>query len=121
MSQKKTTEEDVSHDLLVQRMEEGNLHSRIAAMKNTLLEFHDLKRTYFHKKRQRDQLFVWVQGQREKLGPHYEDEELLQTEHCMDELTKEVNEMSERIKQTRPFVEEVAVTIRELIEKTGLK
>lgn len=118
---KKTTEEDVSHDLLVQRMEEGNLHSRIAAMKNTLLEFHDLKRTYFHKKRQRDQLFVWVQGQREKLGPHYEDEELLQTEHCMDELTKEVNEMSERIKQTRPFVEEVAVTIRELIEKTGLK
>ena len=39
-------------------------------------------------KSQRDQLFVWVQEQREELGPNYEDEELLQTEQCLDEVNK---------------------------------
>ena len=41
-----------------------------------------------HKKKQRDQLFVWVQEQREELGPNYEDEELLQTEQCLDEVNR---------------------------------
>lgn len=38
------------------------------------------------KRRQRDQLFVWVREQREELGPNHEDEELLQTEQCLDEV-----------------------------------
>lgn len=43
----KTTEgNDGKQELLVQRMGERNLHRQIAAMKNTLQEFQDLKRTY---------------------------------------------------------------------------
>ena len=41
-----------------------------------------------HKRRQRHQLFVWVQEQREELCPNYEDEELLQTEQCLDEVNR---------------------------------
>ena len=36
-------------------------------------------------------------------------------------LTEEINKMAERIKQTRPLVEEVAASIRQLIQKTGLE
>jgi len=115
-----TKEETVKYELLSGLTEQRNLQGRIAAMKNTLQQFQDLKTIYSHKKRQRDQLSVWVQEQGEELGPNHEDEELLQTERCLDELTEEVNKMAERIKQTRPLVEEVATTIRELIQKTAL-
>ena len=40
------------------------------------------------KRRQRDQLLVWVQEQRKELGPNHEDEELLQTEQCLDEVSR---------------------------------
>lgn len=39
-----------------------------------------------HKKKQRDQLSVWVQEQIEELGPNHQDEELLQTEQCLHEV-----------------------------------
>ena len=39
------------------------------------------------KKKQRDQLFIWVQEQRENLGSNHLDEEFLQTEQCLDEVT----------------------------------
>ena len=39
------------------------------------------------KKKQRDQLSVWVQEQRENLGSNHLDEEFLQTEQCLDEVT----------------------------------
>ena len=43
----KTTEgNDGKQELLVQLMGEGNLHRQIAAMKRTLQQFQDLKRTY---------------------------------------------------------------------------
>jgi len=41
-----------------------------------------------HKKKQRDQLSVWVQEQVERLGPNHEDDELLQTEQCLHEVRK---------------------------------
>lgn len=115
-----TRQEAVTSVLLSQRKDEGNLQERVAAMKNILQEFHDIKVTYSHKKKQRDQLSVWVQEQIKRLGPNHQDEELLQTEQCLHELTEEVHNMAERIKKTRPIVEEVASSIRELIQKTGL-
>ena len=39
------------------------------------------------KKKQRDQLSIWVQEQRENLGSNHLDEEFLQTEQCLDEVT----------------------------------
>ena len=39
------------------------------------------------KKKQQDQLFIWVQEQRENLGSNHLDEEFLQTEQCLDEVT----------------------------------
>ena len=41
-----------------------------------------------HKKKQRDQLSVWVQEQMERLGPNHQDDELLQTEQCLYEVRK---------------------------------
>lgn len=41
-----------------------------------------------HKKKQRDQLSVWVHEQIERLGPNHQDEELLQTEQCLHEVRK---------------------------------
>lgn len=41
---------------------------------------------FSHKKKQRDQLFAWIQEQREELGSHHEDGELQQTEECMSEV-----------------------------------
>lgn len=117
----KIKDETTNYDLPRYLREKENLQRRIAAMKNTLQEFQDLKVTYNRKRRQRDQLFVWVREQREKLGPNHEDEELLQTEQCLDELTQEVNEIVERMNQTRPLVEKVAASIRELIQKAGLE
>ncbi|XP_020629164.1 protein SFI1 homolog [Orbicella faveolata] len=115
-----TREEAVRSELPSQLKGEGNLQERVAAMKNILQEFQDIKVTYSHKKKQRDQLSVWVQEQVERLGPNHEDDELLQTEQCLHELTEEVHNMAERIRKTRPLVEEVASSIRELIQKTGL-
>ena len=40
------------------------------------------------KKKQRDQLSIWVQEQRENLGSNHLDEEFWQTEQCLDEVTK---------------------------------
>ena len=40
------------------------------------------------KKKQRDQLSIWVQEQRENLGSNRLDEEFWQTEQCLDEVTK---------------------------------
>ncbi|XP_029212912.2 protein SFI1 homolog [Acropora millepora] len=117
----KTTEgSDVRQELLVPRMGERNLHRQIAAMKNTLQEFQDLKRTYYHKKKQRDQLFAWIQEQIEELGPRHEDGELLQPQECMSELTEEVSKMEQRIAQARPLVEEIEAKIRELIHRSGI-
>ena len=39
------------------------------------------------KKKQRDQLSIWVQEQRENLGSNHLDEEFWQTEQCFDEVT----------------------------------
>ena len=39
------------------------------------------------KKKQRDQLPIWVQEQRENLGSNHLDEEFWQTEQCLDEVT----------------------------------
>ena len=39
------------------------------------------------KKKQRDQLSIWVQEQRENLGSNHLDEEFWQTEQCLDEVT----------------------------------
>ena len=39
------------------------------------------------KKKQRDQLSIWVQEQRENLGSNHLDEEFLQTEKCLDKVT----------------------------------
>ena len=39
------------------------------------------------KKKQRDQLSIWVQEQRENLRLNHLDEEFLQTEQCLDEVT----------------------------------
>ena len=39
------------------------------------------------KKKQRDQLSSWVQEQRENLSSNHLDEEFLQTEQCLDEVT----------------------------------
>ena len=39
------------------------------------------------KKKQRDQLSIWVQEQRENLGSNHLDEEFLQTKQCLDEVT----------------------------------
>ena len=39
------------------------------------------------KKKQRDQLSIWVQEQRENLGSNHLDEEFLKTEQCLDEVT----------------------------------
>ena len=39
------------------------------------------------KKKQRDQLSIWVQEQGENLGSNHLDEEFLQTEQCLDEVT----------------------------------
>ena len=39
------------------------------------------------KKKQRDQLSIWVQEQRENLGSNHLDEESWQTEQCLDEVT----------------------------------
>lgn len=117
----KTTEgSDVGQELLVPRMGERNLHRQIAVMKNTLQEFQDLKRTYYHKKKQRDQLFAWIQVQIEQLGPRHEDGELLQPQECMSELTEEVSKMEQRIAQARPLVEEIEAKIRELIHRSGI-
>jgi len=113
-------EEAARSILLSQLKDEGNLQERIAAMKNILQEFQDVKVAYSDKKKQRDQLSAWVQEQIERLGPNHQDDELLQTEQCLHELTEEVHKISERITKTRPLVEEVAMNIRELIHKTGL-
>ena len=40
-----------------------------------------------HKKKQRDQLSIWVQEQRENLGSNHLDEEFLQTKQCLNEVT----------------------------------
>ena len=42
---------------------------------------------FSRKKKQRDQLSIWVQEQRENLGSNHLDEEFLQTEQCLDEVT----------------------------------
>ena len=39
------------------------------------------------KKKQRDQLSIWVQEQRENLVSNHLDEEVWQTEQCLDEVT----------------------------------
>ena len=39
------------------------------------------------KKKQRDQLSIWVQEQRENLGSNHLDEEFWQTEKCLDKVT----------------------------------
>ena len=39
------------------------------------------------KKKQRDQLSICVQEQRENLGSNHLDEEFLQTEQCLEEVT----------------------------------
>ena len=39
------------------------------------------------KKKQRDQLSIWVQEQRENIGSNHLDEEFWQTEQCLDEVT----------------------------------
>ena len=39
------------------------------------------------KKKQRDQLSIWVLEQRENLGSNHLDEEFWQTEQCLDEAT----------------------------------
>ena len=68
-----------------------NLVPRVSPVRDPGNEFESVIEYYCvrfisHKKKQRDQLFVWVQEQREELGPNYEDEELLQTEQCLDEV-----------------------------------
>ena len=42
---------------------------------------------FSRKKKQREQLSIWVQEQRENLGSNHLDEEFLQTEQCLDEVT----------------------------------
>lgn len=112
-------EEAPKSSLFGELKKEGNLQERVIHMKNTLQEFHDMKVAYSRKKKQRDQLSVWVEEQIKELGPNHQDEELFQTQQCLLELTVEVNEIAQKIKRRRPLVEQVALNIRELIQQTG--